>query len=109
LRLLTHHPSPGGDEEGVTDPITHFETSMNALFDYTLRNIADSDMVGMVIHHENSEGTGQKDKPIGFSFRRKDQLSSEVIWRLFEKVAQSNSKFNALDPLNITVHMSKCQ
>jgi hypothetical protein len=57
-------------------------------------------MVGMDIHHESSEG--QKDKPIGFSFRRKDQLSPEVIWRLFE-VAQSNSRFNALDHLSITL------
>jgi hypothetical protein len=60
-------------------------------------------MVGLVIYHE---GTGQKDKPIGFSFRRRDQLSTEVIWRLFE-VAQSNSRFNALDPLSINLHYVK--
>jgi hypothetical protein len=77
---------------------------MNALFDYTLRNVDDSDMVGLVIHHR---GTGQKDKPISYSFRRRHQLSPEVIWRLFEKVAQSNSRFNALDPLSITVHCVK--
>jgi hypothetical protein len=54
---------------------------MNALFDYTLRNVDDSDMIGLVVCHE---GTGQKDKPIGFSFQRRDQLSSEVIWHLRE-------------------------
>jgi hypothetical protein len=91
-------------DETVTNPVTHFETSMNALFNYALRNADDSDMVGLVIHHE---GTGQKDKPIRFSFRRRDQLSSEVIWRLFEKVAQSNSRFNALDPLRIILHYVK--
>jgi hypothetical protein len=64
-------------------------------------------MVGLVIHHENSEGTGQKYKPIGFSFRRRDQLSYGVIWRLFEKVAQSNSRFNALEPLSVTVYYVK--
>jgi hypothetical protein len=56
-------------------------------------------MVGLLIHHKHSEG--QKDKHIVFSFRRKDQISLEVIWRLFEKVAQCNSKFNALDLLSI--------
>jgi hypothetical protein len=61
-------------------------------------------MVGLVIYHE---GTGQKDKPIGFSFRRRNQLSTEVIWRLFEKVARSNSRFNALDPLSIILHYVK--
>jgi hypothetical protein len=61
-------------------------------------------MVGLVIHHE---GTGQRNKPIGFIFRRWDQLTTEVIWRLFEKVAQSNSKFNALDPLSIILHYVK--
>jgi hypothetical protein len=74
---------------------------MNALFDYTFHNVDDSDMVGLVIYNES---TGQRNKPIGFSFRRRDQLSTEVIWRLFEKVAQSNSRFNALDPLSIILH-----
>jgi hypothetical protein len=68
-------PSSPDDDEGVTDPITNFKTSMNALFDYALRNVADRDMVGLVIQHENSEGISRKNKPIGFSFRRKDQLS----------------------------------
>jgi hypothetical protein len=49
----------------------------------------------------------QKDKPIGFSFRRKGQISVEVIWKLFEKLAQSDAKFNALDPLIVTVHAVK--
>jgi hypothetical protein len=51
---------------------------VGALFEYALKNIEDSDMVGVVIRNEI------KDKSIGFSFRRKDQLSVEVIWNLFE-------------------------
>jgi hypothetical protein len=51
-------PSP--DDETVTDPVTHFETSMNVQFDYALRNVDDSDTVKLVNHHK---GTGQKDKP----------------------------------------------
>jgi hypothetical protein len=58
-------------------------------------------MVCVVIQNQNN------DKPIGFSFRRKDQLSVEVILQLFEKVAHSNAKFNALDPLIVTVHSVK--
>jgi hypothetical protein len=38
VRLLTPPPD---DDDGVTNPITHFETSMNALFDYALRNVAE--------------------------------------------------------------------
>jgi hypothetical protein len=46
-------PYPSLDDyETVTDPVTHYATSMNALFDYALRNVADTDMVGMVIHQE---------------------------------------------------------
>ena len=46
----------------------------------------------------------QNDKPIGISFRRKDQLSADVVWNAFEKVFQSNSRFDALDTHVITVH-----
>jgi len=57
-------------------------------------------MVGITIKNK----VNQNDKPIGISFRRKDQLSGEVIWRVFEKVSQSNARFNALDTLFVTVH-----
>ena len=48
---------------------------MNDLFDYALRNVDDSDMVGVTIQNE----VNLLDKAIGISFRRKDQLSEEVI------------------------------
>ena len=34
------------------DAITHFQDSMNDLFDYALRNVDSSDMVGVPIHKE---------------------------------------------------------
>jgi len=34
-------------------------------------------------------------------------LSGEVIWSVFEKLSQSNSRFNALDTLVVTVHSVK--
>jgi len=57
-------------------------------------------MVGITIQNQ----VNQNDKPIGISFRRKDQLSVEVIWSVFVKVSQSNSRFDALDTLVVTVH-----
>ena len=57
-------------------------------------------MVGITIKNQ----LNQNDKPIGISFRRKDQLSGEVIWSVFEKVSQSNARFNALDMLVVTVN-----
>ena len=66
---------------------------MTDLFEYALRNHNDSDMVGITITNE----INVRDKAIRISFRRKDQITPEVIWSVFEKVAQSNARFNALD------------
>jgi hypothetical protein len=44
---------------------------------------------------------------IGISFRRKDRLTSEVIWSVLGKVAQSNTRFNAFDKLIMAVHSVK--
>jgi len=60
------------------------------LLEYALQDVGDSDMVGITIQNQ----VNQIDKPIGISFRRKDRLSGMVIWSVFEKVSQSNSRFN---------------
>jgi len=85
------------------DPVGHFLASVNELFEYALQDVSDSDMVGITIQNR----VNQNDKSIGISFRRNDQLSGEVIWIVFEKVSQSNSRFNALDTLVVTVHSVK--
>ena len=64
------------------------------MFEYALRDLEDSDMIGVTISNE----VNVKDRAIGISFRRKDQIT-DVIWSVFEKVAQSNARFNALDKL----------
>jgi len=51
------------------DPVTHYLASVNDLFEHVLQNVSDSVMVGMSIHNQ----VNQSDKPIGISFRRKDQ------------------------------------
>jgi len=85
------------------NPVAHFLTSVNDVIEHALRDVEDSDVVGMTIQNQ----VNQNDKPIGISFRRKDQLSAEVIWSVFEKVSQSISTFNALDTLVVTVHSVK--
>ena len=81
-------------------PIDHFTASVNDLFEHALRGVGDGDMVGIAIHNE----TNQNDKPIGISFRRRDQLSVDAIWSVLERVTQSNARFNALDTLTVVVH-----
>jgi hypothetical protein len=39
----------------ATDPVTHFLTSVNELFEYALRDCDDSDMVGITIRNEVNE------------------------------------------------------
>jgi hypothetical protein len=69
VRLLT---TPEGDEN---NPISHFMASVTYLCEYALRNCDDSDMVGVSVRNE----VNMRDKAIGISFRRKDQLSTDVI------------------------------
>jgi len=73
------------------------------LFDYALRGVNDADMVGITIRYEDN----LQDMPIGISFRRKDQLSEEVILSVFSKVAQSNARYNAMDRLIVAIHTVK--
>ena len=94
IRLL---PPAAGDS---SDAITHFQASVSDLFDYALRDVNDSDMVGITIRNE----VNLPDKAIGISFSRRDQLSDEVILSVFSKVAQSNARFNALDRLIVVIY-----
>jgi len=86
-----------------SDPVGHFLASENEIFEYILQDVSDEDTVGITIKNQ----ANQNDKPIGISFSRKERLSREVIWRVFEKVSQSNARFNALDTLVVMVHSVK--
>ena len=87
----------------ASDPVSHFLASVKDLFESVLNDVGDSDMVGITIQNQ----VNQNDKPIGIRFRRKDQLSGDVFWSVFERGSQSNSRFNALDTLLVTVHSVK--
>jgi hypothetical protein len=65
------------------NPIEHFLASMDDVFEHVLQGVQDSDMVGIAIRNEMN----QSDNPIGISFRRRDQISGDVIWSVFEKVS----------------------
>ena len=94
------NPPPVSETTPPPDPLSHFVDSVNDLFDYVLENVGDTDIVGIIIQNE----ANQSDKSMGFSFRRKDQLSSDVMCSVFDKISQSNSRFNVLDTLIVTVH-----
>jgi len=82
------------------DPVSHFLASVNDLFEHALQNLSNSDMEGITINNCVNQNT----KHIGISFRSKDQLAGDVIWSVFEKVSQSNARFEALDKFVVTVH-----
>jgi hypothetical protein len=100
VRLL---PPSEEEEKEDSNPMSHFLASVTELFEYALRDREDSDMIGITISNE----VNVQDKAIGISFRRKDQITEDVIWAVFEKVAQSNARFNALDKLVMTIHSVK--
>ena len=59
-------------------------------------------MVVIAIHNESNHN----DKPMAISYRRRDQISIDAIWSVFE-VTQSNARFNALDTLTVVLHSVK--
>jgi len=93
VRLL---PPPEGQD---SNPMSHFLDSVTELFEYALPDLEDRDMVGITISNE----VEVKDRAIGICFRRRDRITGDVIWSVFE-VAQLNARFNALDKLVVTVY-----
>jgi hypothetical protein len=100
-KQFTIHLNPPSDLD--LNQIDKFLASINDLFEHVLHDVQDSDMVWVAIRNE----VNQSDKPMGLSFRRRDQISGDVIWSILEKMTQSNSRFNALDTLTIEVHAVK--
>jgi hypothetical protein len=80
--------------------MSHFLASVSDLFEHALQNCEDSDMVGITISNEENV----QDKAIGISFRGRDELTPDVIYSVFRKVAQSDARFNALDKLVLKIY-----
>jgi hypothetical protein len=83
-----------------TNPVNYFLSGMNDLFEHALHGTSDSDMVVVAIRNN----VNQNDIAVSISFRRTGHVSAEVIWSVFEKVTQSNTRFDDLDSLTIVVH-----
>jgi hypothetical protein len=79
-QLIVHLLPPSNND--ARDPISHFLASVNDLFGHALQNLSNSDMVGITINNCVNQNT----KHIGISFRRKDQLAGDVIWRVVESL-----------------------
>jgi hypothetical protein len=71
---VRHNPSTDLNPNHVD----HFLTTVNELFEYVLQDVQDWDIVRVVIRND----INQSDKPIAISFRRRDQISWNVIWSL---------------------------
>jgi hypothetical protein len=97
---LTVQLLPPTDPEN-TDPMTHFVDTIKDIVEYATHDCRDSDMVGLTISNEDENVA---DRAVCISVRRKDQLSAEAIWAVFEKVVQSNASFGPLDRLVIQLH-----
>jgi len=85
------------------DPARRFANCVDERFEYALRDLKPGDIVGISIHNADN----QQDKPIGLSFRRRDQISRDVLWSVFEKVTQLNARYQAPHTLNFYVHSVK--
>jgi hypothetical protein len=99
LTVRLQLPHEGED----SNPMSHFLTSVSDLFEHALQNCDNSDMVAITISNEENV----QDKAIRISFRSRDQITPNVIWSVFGKIAQSNARFNALDKLVLNIHYVK--
>ncbi|KAB0804626.1 hypothetical protein PPYR_01596 [Photinus pyralis] len=81
-------------------PLEWLKKSLAALINYVTKRRSVSDRIGLML--TNSEFP---DNPLGFSFRRVDQLNANVMLKTLEKVMQSNRTFFASAALRIDVSL----
>jgi hypothetical protein len=91
--LLIKFNSPGEKQE----PTSCLRECITGLTNYLVDQVPDRDMVGLTIR--NTENV--KDKVVGISLRRRDQLKPDVVWDVLGKVIQSNARFGLTDRLEV--------
>lgn len=74
-KLTVRITAPTSASEEAQDPARHITNSVDELFEYSLRNLDPSNMVGISIHKADN----QQDRNVGLSFRRRDQISRDVL------------------------------
>lgn len=62
---------------------------MDELLEYILRELDSSGMVGISIPNADNE----QERPIALNFRKRDEIWRDVLWSVFEKVKQSNTRY----------------
>jgi len=67
------------------------------LTDYLVIDVPDRDLVGLRLRNTDNV----EDKVVGISLRRHDQLKSDVVWAVLEKVIQSNPRIGLSDRLEV--------
>jgi hypothetical protein len=77
-----------------SNSVNNFLVSIKELFEHARQDVTDDDTVGVAIYKE----VNYNDSSIGRSIRRRNLLSSDVIYNVFE-VARSNARFSALDAI----------
>ena len=90
--LIKFRPTGEGHE-----PTTYLKECITALTNYLFDDVRHRDMVGLRIR--NTENV--QDKDVGISFRRCDQLKSDVVWGVLGKVVQSNARLGLTDRLQL--------
>jgi hypothetical protein len=96
--VLKIHPS--SEDE---NPIAYFRECMEEILKISLLNVEANDMVGML----KKNTVNSVDKPIGISFRRRDQISVDVIMSVVERVCHSNANFKSTDILKVKLDCVK--
>jgi hypothetical protein len=91
--LLIKFNSRGEEQE----PTSYLRECITGLTNYLVDRVPDRDMVGLTIR--NTENV--KDKVVGISLRRRDQLKPDVVWDVLRKVIQSNARFGLTDRLEV--------
>ena len=91
--LLIKFKTPGEEQE----PTAYFKEYITSLTNYLVDDVRDRDLVSLRIR--NTENV--RDKVVGISFRRRDQLKPDVVWSILGKVVQSNARFGLSDRLEV--------
>jgi len=91
--LLIKFRSPGEEQE----PSTYLKECITALTNYLVDEGNNRDLVRLRIRKTENV----QDKVVGISFRRRDQLKSDLVWEIFSKVIQSNVRFSLTDRFEV--------
>jgi hypothetical protein len=92
--------APPQASAAARDPGRHFAYGVDDLLEYPLRDLEPRIWWALSIHSADN----QHDKPIVLSFRRREQISRDVLWSVFEKVTQSNARYQVRDTLTFNVN-----